>query len=99
MVFSAGAIVAELIDDKKLKSDIGRSVVHFRLVGQFLGFSGSSGPLHVTCEDKRGQRKSEDIYTYGKCPSERLLLFTKLGSSEVAFEAVFADWGFDMLCK
>ena len=49
MASSAGAIVAELIDDRKLKSDIGRSVVHFLLVGQFLGFSGSFGPSHVTC--------------------------------------------------
>ncbi len=41
--------MAELIEDRKLNSDIGRRVVHFRLVGQFLGFSGSSGLLHVTC--------------------------------------------------
>ena len=46
---SAGAIVAELIEDRKLNDDIERSVVHFRVVGQFLGFSGSSGPSHVTC--------------------------------------------------
>ena len=37
------------MDDRKLNSDIGRRVVHFRLVGQFLGFAGSSGPAHVTC--------------------------------------------------
>ena len=42
-------MVAELIEERKLNSDIGSRVVHFRLVGQFLGFSGSSGPLHVTC--------------------------------------------------
>lgn len=49
IMFNAGAMVAELIEDKKLNNDIGRRVVHFRLVGQFLGFSGSSGPAHVTC--------------------------------------------------
>ena len=41
--------MAELMEDRKLNNDIGRRVVHFRLVGQFLGFSGSSGPAHVTC--------------------------------------------------
>ena len=40
--------MAELMEDRKLNNDIGRRVVHFRLVGQFLGFPGSSGPAHVT---------------------------------------------------
>ena len=48
MALNAGAIVAELMDERKLNNDIGRRVVHFRLVGQFLGFAGSSGPAHVT---------------------------------------------------
>ena len=42
-------MVAELIEDRKLNNDIGRRVVHFRLVGQFLGSSGSWEPAHVTC--------------------------------------------------
>lgn len=41
--------MAELMEDRKLNNDIGRRVVHFRLVGQFLGSAGSSGPAHVTC--------------------------------------------------
>ena len=49
MAFNTGAMVAESIEDRKLNDDIGRSVVHFRRIGQFLGFSGSSGPAHVTC--------------------------------------------------
>jgi hypothetical protein len=48
IVYRAGAIVAELMDDRKLNNDMGKREVHFRRVGQFLGFSGSSGPSHVT---------------------------------------------------
>ena len=41
--------MAELTEARKLNMDIGRRVVHFRLVGQFLGFPGSSGPAQITC--------------------------------------------------
>lgn len=48
IVDNAGAAVAEDIAAKKLKSDIGTLAIHFRFIGQFLGFSKSSGPSHVT---------------------------------------------------
>ena len=49
MAFNSGAMVAEFIEDEKLNDDIGRKVVHFRRISQFLGLSGTSGPAHVTC--------------------------------------------------
>lgn len=45
----ARATVTELMEDKRENNDSGISVVRFRLLGQFLGFSASSGPSHVTC--------------------------------------------------
>jgi hypothetical protein len=44
----AGATVAEDIELKRLNRDIGMKTIHFRLAGQFFGFSGSLGPSHVT---------------------------------------------------
>jgi hypothetical protein len=44
----AGATVAEDIELKRLNMDIGMKTIHFRLAGQFFGFSGSLGPSHVT---------------------------------------------------
>lgn len=49
MVPSAGAMVEELTDARKLNIDTGTMDSHFRLAVQFLGCSGSSGPSHVTC--------------------------------------------------
>ncbi len=46
---NAGAAVAVDIAPKKLNSDNGTLAIHFCFNGQFLGFSGSSGPFHVTC--------------------------------------------------
>jgi hypothetical protein len=45
----AGAAAAEDIAPKRLNNDNGTLAIHFSLNGQFLGFSGSSGPFHVTC--------------------------------------------------
>lgn len=49
MLAKAGAIIDELTEDSKLKSDTGTILFHLRRVVQFLGWSGSSGPSHVTC--------------------------------------------------
>lgn len=49
MLPSAGAMVEELTDDKKLNSETGTMDSHLRPAVQFLGCSGSSGPSHVTC--------------------------------------------------
>ena len=35
--------------DRKVKEAVSIVMVHFFFEGQFLGFSGSSGPLKVTC--------------------------------------------------
>lgn len=48
MLSKAGAMVAELMEDRKLNSDMGMTVVHFLTGGQFFGLSGSWGPSHVT---------------------------------------------------
>ena len=77
MASNAGAIVAELMEDRKLNNDIGRRVVHFRLVGQFLGFAGSSGPAHVTCGVEQVVDKRERFLA-----SCRGTLLTRLGSDE-----------------
>ena len=41
--------MAELMGERKLNNDMGRSVVHFIRVDQFLGCSGSLGPSQSTC--------------------------------------------------
>ena len=44
----AGAIIEEDTGDMKVKEDTTTVAAHFLLIDQFFGFSGSSGPDHVT---------------------------------------------------
>lgn len=48
MVPSAGATMDDDTGEMKVKADTTSVVIHFLRIGQFLGFSGSSGPFHVT---------------------------------------------------
>lgn len=87
MVPSAGAMVEELTDARKLNSDTGTMDSNLRLAVQFLGCSGSSGPSHVTCRlftklshsstavlaDKRDSRKNA-------IGMQTWVLLTRLGS-------------------
>lgn len=45
---SAGAIIEEATGVMNVKVDTDKAAAHLFLVGQFLGFSGSSGPFQVT---------------------------------------------------
>src|ERR1700761_9409771 len=44
----AGATIADATGEMKVNDDTTKVAIHFRFIGQFLGFSGSSGPFHVT---------------------------------------------------
>lgn len=45
----AGATMVEDTGEIKVNSETMDMVIHFLLPGQFLGFSRSLGPSHVTC--------------------------------------------------
>lgn len=47
MVPSAGATMDDDTGEMKVKADTTSVATHFLRIGQFLGFSGSSGPVHV----------------------------------------------------
>jgi hypothetical protein len=44
----AGATIEDANGDKKVKEAVSAVTAHFFFEGQFLGLSGSSGPLKVT---------------------------------------------------
>ena len=48
MVPSAGATIDDDTGEMKVRADTSSVAAHFLRVGQFLGFSGSSGLFHVT---------------------------------------------------
>lgn len=48
MVVNAGATMEDDTGEMKVNRETVMVAAHFFFVGQFLGFSGSSGPSHVT---------------------------------------------------
>jgi hypothetical protein len=46
----AGATIDDETGEIKVKHDTIKTIDHFLRIGQFLGLSGSSGPVQVTCE-------------------------------------------------
>lgn len=51
ILLRAGATREEDTGEMKVKQETRTVANHFFFIGQFLGFEGSSGPLHVTCGD------------------------------------------------
>jgi hypothetical protein len=49
MYVRAGATIVEDTGEMKVYNETTVITDHFLLLGQFLGFSGSLGPSHVTC--------------------------------------------------
>lgn len=58
----AGATMEEDTGEMKVKQDTVTTAAHFFFIGQFLGFSGSSGPSQVTYPvSTRNTAKKSDI--------------------------------------
>ena len=49
MDFRAGATIVEDTGEIRVNCETIVMLIHFFLFGQFMGFSGSLGPSHVTC--------------------------------------------------
>lgn len=78
MVVKAGATMEEDTGEIKVNSETVIVAAHFFLDGQFLGFSWSSGPSHVTYTACQNQRRAI-VYTLA---TYQLSPVTRLGRSQ-----------------
>lgn len=74
MLVNAGATIEEETGEMKVKEDTTSVAAHFFFKVQFLGFSGSSAPFHVTYQRNKvscglyGNGPIYDIYAPGSDP-------------------------------